>query len=241
MINILVVDDEKNQREMLRGFLVKKGYHTVACSNAKEALDLIREEQIDMVLTDYQMPEITGQELLEEVKKINPAILVIIFTAYGTVERAVTAMKSGAYDYLTKPIDLGELLIIIQKGTEYLHLVEENRELREMLSQRYSFENIISVSGKMDEVLSLVSRVARADTTVLIRGESGTGKELIAHAIHFNSTRSTRSFIKVNCAALPENLLESELFGHEKGSVHRRYPAQDRAFRGGRYRNYLPG
>ena len=218
MINILVVDDEKYQREMLKGFLVKKGYHALACSRAKEALDLVREEQIDIVLTDYQMPEITGQELLEEVKKINPAILVIIFTAYGTVEKAVTAMKSGAYDYLTKPIDLSELLIILQKGTEYLHLVEENRELREMLSQRYSFKNIISVSGKMDEVLSLVSRVARTDTTVLIRGESGTGKELIAHAIHFNSARSTRSFIKVNCAALPENLLESELFGHEKGA-----------------------
>jgi DNA-binding NtrC family response regulator len=218
MINILVVDDEKYQREMLKGFLVKKGYHALACSSAKEALDLVREEQIDIVLTDYQMPEITGQDLLEEVKKINPAILVIIFTAYGTVEKAVTAMKSGAYDYLTKPIDLSELLIILQKGTEYLHLVEENRELREMLSQRYSFKNIISVSGKMDEVLSLVSRVARTDTTVLIRGESGTGKELIAHAIHFNSARSTQSFIKVNCAALPENLLESELFGHEKGA-----------------------
>ncbi|MEW5803350.1 MAG: sigma-54 dependent transcriptional regulator [bacterium] len=218
MINILVVDDEKNQREMLKGFLVKKGYNATACSNAKEALKVVREEQIDMVLTDYQMPEITGQELLEEVKKINPKILVILFTAYGTVERAVSAMKSDAYDYLTKPIDLNELLIILQKGTEYLHLVEENRELREMLSQRYSFDNIISVSDKMEEVLSLVNRVSKADTTVLIRGESGTGKELIAHAIHFNSTRAQATFIKVNCAALPENLLESELFGHEKGA-----------------------
>ncbi|MEW6381576.1 MAG: sigma-54 dependent transcriptional regulator [bacterium] len=218
MINILIVDDEKNQREMLKGFLVKKGYHALACGNAKEALSLVREEQIDMILTDYQMPEVTGQELLKEVKRINPAILVVIFTAYGTVDRAVAAMKSGAYDYLAKPIDLNELLIIIQKGTEYLHLVEENRELREMLSQRYSFDNIISGSDTMEEILSLVSRVARTDTTVLIRGESGTGKELIAHAIHFNSPRAKRSFIKVNCAALPENLLESELFGHEKGS-----------------------
>ncbi|MCL6584773.1 MAG: sigma-54 dependent transcriptional regulator [bacterium] len=218
MINILIVDDEKNQRDVLMGFLVKKGYHALACGSGKEALSLVRGERIDMILTDYQMPEMTGQELLEEVKRINPSILVIIFTAYGTIDRAVAAMKAGAYDYLTKPIDLNELLIIIQKGVEYLHLIEENRELREMLSQRYSFDNIISVSDKMEEILNLVSRVAKTDITVLIRGESGTGKELIAHAIHFNSSRAERPFIKVNCAALPENLLESELFGHEKGS-----------------------
>ncbi len=236
MFNILIVDDEKNQREMLKGFLAKKGYHTLVSSNAKDALAVVREEQIDMVLTDYQMPGMTGQELMQEIKKINPFILVVIFTAYGTIERVVTAMKSGAYDYLTKPIDLDELLIVIQRGVDYLHLVEENRELRDALSQRYSFKNIISGSGKMEEVLSMVSRVARADTTVLIRGESGTGKELIAHAIHFNSLRAKCSFIKVNCAALPENLLESELFGHEKGAftgaIQRRIGRFEEADRG---------
>lgn len=218
ILNILVIDDEKNQREMLKGFLAKKGYHTLIAGNAQDALSLIKREHVDMVLTDFQMPGMSGQELLVEIKKINPSLLVVIFTAYGTVERAVTAMKSGAYDYLTKPIDLQELLLVIQKGCDYLHLIEENRELREMLSQRYSFDNIISASGKMEEVLSIVSRVAKTDTTVLIRGESGTGKELIAHAIHFNSARSRRPFIKVNCAALPDNLLESELFGYEKGA-----------------------
>ncbi|MGA1867006.1 MAG: sigma-54-dependent transcriptional regulator [bacterium] len=218
MINILVVDDEKNQREMLKGFLLKKKYTTFVCSNARDALALIREKQIDMVLTDYQMPGMTGQELLEEIKKINPSILIVIFTAYGTIERAVAAMKSGAYDYLSKPIDLDELLIVIKRGSEYMQLMKENRVLRQMLSDRYSFNNIISVSGKMEEVLSIVSRVAKVDSTVLIRGESGTGKELIAHAIHFNSARARYPFVKVNCAALPENLLESELFGHEKGA-----------------------
>ncbi|MGA1826623.1 MAG: sigma-54-dependent transcriptional regulator [bacterium] len=218
MINILVVDDEKNQREMLKGFLTKKGYNTFVCSNAKDAIAIIIEKQIDMVLTDYQMPEMTGQELLEEIKKINPSILVLIFTAYGTIERVVKAMKSGAYDYLTKPIDLDELLIVIKRGSNYMHLMKENSELRQILTERYSFDNIISMSGKMEEVLNIVSRVAKTDTTVLIRGESGTGKELIAHAIHFNSLRAERPFIKVNCAALPDNLLESELFGHEKGA-----------------------
>ncbi len=218
MINILVVDDEKNQREMLKGFLSKKGYHMDICSNGDEAVKIVKKKQIDIVLTDYQMPEMSGQELLIKIKEINPSILVILFTAYGTVERAVTAMKGGAYDYLAKPIDLDELLIILQRGVNFLHLKEENRELRQMLSQRYSFTNIISGSSKMEEVLSIVSRVAKAETTILIRGESGTGKELIAHGIHFNSLRANRPFIKVNCAAIPENLLESELFGHERGA-----------------------
>jgi DNA-binding NtrC family response regulator len=215
---VLVVDDEKNQREMLVGFLVKKGYQAMGCQNALEALSIIKEQPVDLVLTDHQMPEMTGHELLTQIKRINPEILVILFTAYGTVETAVKAMQEGAYHYLTKPVDLQELTVILKKGTEYLHVREENRELRKILQERFSFDQIVSASSQMEEVLNLVTRVAPTDTTVLIRGESGTGKELIAQAIHFHSQRANRPLVKVNCAALPETLLESELFGHEKGA-----------------------
>ncbi|MGA1791177.1 MAG: sigma-54-dependent transcriptional regulator [bacterium] len=215
---VLVVDDEKNQREMLVGFLVKKGYQAMGCQNALEALSIIKEQPVDLVLTDHQMPEMTGQELLTQIKRINPEILVILFTAYGTVETAVKAMQEGAYHYLTKPVDLQELTVILKKGTEYLQVREENRELRKILQERFSFDQIVSASNQMEDVLNLVTRVAPTDTTVLIRGESGTGKELIAQAIHFHSQRANRPLIKVNCAALPETLLESELFGHEKGA-----------------------
>ena len=215
---VLVVDDEKNQREMLVGFLIKKGYQAMGCQNALEALSIIKEQPVDLVLTDHQMPEMTGQELLTQIKRINPEILVILFTAYGTVETAVKAMQEGAYHYLTKPVDLQELTVIMKKGTEYLQVREENRELRKILQERFSFDQIVSASSQMEEVLNLVTRVAPTDTTVLISGESGTGKELIAQAIHFHSQRASRPLVKVNCAALPETLLESELFGHEKGA-----------------------
>ena len=215
---VLVVDDEKNQREMLTGFLIKKGYQAIGCQSAPEAISMIKEQPVDVVLTDHQMPEMTGLELLTQIKKINPEILVIIFTAYGTIEMAVQAMKDGAYHYLTKPVDLDELTVMLKKGTEYLQIREENRELKRILQERFSFDQIISASNQMEEVLNLVTRVAPTDTTILIRGESGTGKELIAQAIHFHSLRADRPLIKVNCAALPETLLESELFGHEKGA-----------------------
>ena len=215
---VLVVDDERNQREMLVGFLIKKGYQAMGCQNAIEALSIIKEQPVDLVLTDHQMPEMTGHELLTQIKKINPEILVILFTAYGTVETAVKAMQEGAYHYLTKPVDLQELTAILKKGTDYLQVREENRELRKILQERFSFDQIVSASSQMEAVLNLVTRVAPTDTTVLIRGESGTGKELIAQAIHFHSKRANRPLIKVNCAALPETLLESELFGHEKGA-----------------------
>jgi len=215
---VLVVDDEKNQREMLVGFLIKKGYQAIGCKSAHEAISIIKEQPVDVVLTDHQMPEMTGLELLTQIKKINPEILVIIFTAYGTIEMAVQAMKDGAYHYLTKPVELDELTVMLKKGTEYLQIREENRELKRILQERFSFDQIISASSQMEEVLNLVTRVAPTDTTILIRGESGTGKELIAQAIHFHSLRADRPLIKVNCAALPETLLESELFGHEKGA-----------------------
>ncbi len=215
---ILIVDDEPSQREILQGFLAAEGWEVDTAENGTEALNLFRKHPFDLCLVDYRMPDMTGLELLEKLKSQPPEAAVVIITAYGSITSAVEAMKLGAYDYLTKPIDLDELSHLIAKIQERQHLLTEVRELREQLIERFRFDHIVGESGKMQEVLSLVARVAPSDTTVLIRGESGTGKELIAKAIHYNSPRSERAFIKVNIAALPENLLESELFGHEKGA-----------------------
>jgi len=182
------------------------------------------------------MPQMNGLQVLQEMKKINPELNVIMMTAYGTIEMAVQSMKAGAVDYLTKPIDLDEILLLIEKVSERILLQEENRELKDQLRERYQFHQIIYASGKMEEVLNLTGRVARSEATVLIRGESGTGKELIANAIHYASSRADRPLIKVNCTALPENLLESELFGHERGAftgaTQRRIGRFEQAHRG---------
>jgi len=215
---ILIVDDEKAQRDMVCGFLRKEGFQVLGAANGQEALEILRSRSIDMVLSDFRMPGLSGLELLQSARKINPETPVVIVTAYGTVDSAVQAMKEGAYDYLTKPIQLDELLQLIRRIEERQHLVREVKELKEKLLERFRFDNIVGSSGKMQEVLGLVARVAPSDSTVLIRGESGTGKELIAKALHYNSPRSRGPFIKVNIAALPETLLESELFGHEKGA-----------------------
>jgi two-component system NtrC family response regulator len=215
---ILIVDDEKNQREMLEGFLLKQGYGAQAVEDGQKALEYFRGGSFDLVLTDYRMPGMDGVQLLREIKRLNPEGVVVIMTAYGTVSTAVAAMKEGAYDYLTKPIDLDELLILIQRVEREASLGRENRELKEQLRAKFKVDFIISTSRRMEEALNLVGRVAQSQATVLILGESGTGKELIARAIHYSSPRVEKSFVKVNCAALPENLLESELFGHEKGA-----------------------
>ena len=171
-----------------------------------------------MVLTDYRMPGMEGVQLLKEIKRLNPEAVVVILTAYGSVEGAVGAMKEGAYDYLTKQIDLDELLLLVQRVEKEIRLGRENRELKEQLREKFKVDFIISASRPMGEALNLVGRVAQSQATVLILGESGTGKELIARAIHYSSRRADQPLVKVNCAALPENLLESELFGHEKGA-----------------------
>jgi len=215
---ILIVDDEKNQREMLEGFLLKQGYGAKAVEDGQKALEYFRVGSFDLVLTDYRMPGMDGVQLLREIKRLNPEGVVVIMTAYGTVSTAVAAMKEGAYDYLTKPIDLDELLILIQRVEREASLGRENRELKEQLRAKFKVDFIISTSRRMEEALNLVGRVAQSQATVLILGESGTGKELIARAIHYSSPRVEKTFVKVNCAALPENLLESELFGHEKGA-----------------------
>jgi len=215
---ILIAEDEKNQRDLLEGFLKKEGFSVEATSNGRQAMKKIEGNFYDIAFLDYKMPELDGLQTLREIRQRFPDLPVVMMTAYGTVETAVASMKEGATDYLTKPIDLDELLLIIRKVLERSTLLRENRELKARLQERYAFENIVYTSPKMEEVMGMVARVAPSQATVLIRGESGTGKELIANAIHYASPRSEKPFIKVNCSAIPDTLLESELFGHEKGA-----------------------
>jgi DNA-binding NtrC family response regulator len=216
--HILVVDDEPVQREMVGGFLKKQGFEVIAADSAERGLELFSQDAFDLVLTDQKMANMSGLDLLQAVHTINPETPVILITAFGTIQGAVAALKQGAIDYLTKPLNLDELLFRIRQVSDRYRILNENRELREALQERHRIEGIIGESGQMLEVLSLVRRVASSEATVLIRGESGTGKELIAKAIHFASPRASGPLVKVNCAALPEALLESELFGHEKGA-----------------------
>lgn len=217
-LSILLVDDEKSQLESLSRFLMKRGHSIITAENGKEAVVRISENYFDMILSDFRMPEMSGLELLKQTKKINPEIDFVILTAFGNVDEAVEIMKAGAYDYLTKPIDLDELEILIRRVSEKRLLISENKQLRNQLNEKFKFDSIISQSPKMETILNLAGRVASSKATVMIRGESGTGKELIAKAVHYASGRKNKPFVTVNVAALSENLLESELFGHIKGS-----------------------
>jgi two-component system NtrC family response regulator len=203
---------------LIGGFLKKQGHEVFLAGSGSESLARLRDTRADLVLSDFKMPGMSGLELLRAVKAVNPEIPFILVTAYGTVETAVQVMKEGAADYLTKPLDLDELLLRIGRVSQQARLQGAVRDLRAQLVERHRLEGIIGESGRMQEVLGLVKQVAPSDATVLIRGESGTGKELIARAIHFNSLRAAGPLITLNCAALPEQLLESELFGHEKGA-----------------------
>jgi len=215
---ILIAEDEKTQRDLLEGFLKKEGFSVEAVADGREFLMKLQGDFFDAALIDYKMPELDGLQTLREIRKLYPDLPVIMMTAYGTVETAVASMKEGALDYITKPIDLDELLLMLQKVIERSNLIKENKELKAQLQERYEFTNIVYGSPKMEEVMGLVARVAPSQTTILIRGESGTGKELIANAIHYASPRSAKPWVKMSCAAIPETLLESELFGHEKGA-----------------------
>jgi DNA-binding NtrC family response regulator len=215
---ILVVDDEKNTREGLRWALENSDTYVLTASNGIEALELLREHPVDLMITDLRMPELDGLELLRRIKAERPEVSVIILTGHGTVENAVDAMKEGAVDYLLKPVNLDELQMRVERARQQKSLERENLDLRERVDQLYAFENIVGRSPAMLEVFEKVRLVAPTRANVLIYGESGTGKELIANAIHQNSPRRNKPFVKVNCGALPLTLLESELFGHDKGA-----------------------
>ncbi|MEW6193839.1 MAG: sigma-54 dependent transcriptional regulator [Bacteroidota bacterium] len=216
--SILVIDDEESQAQSLKNFLSKRNYTVFTAGNGEDGYKIVVDNQIDIVLTDFQMPGWNGLETLQKIKSVNPEIEIIVITAYGTIESAVNLMKAGAFDYLIKPIDLDELENILNKIKERKHLINENKLLKEQLQDKFRIEGIITQSNLMQNVLSTATRAANSKATVLLRGESGTGKELVAKAIHFASPRKDKPFVTVNVASLSDNLLESELFGHEKGS-----------------------
>jgi len=215
---ILVVDDEQSHRTMLKAVLSKEGYEVFEADDGTSAVKAVESDTFDLILMDIRMTDMDGIEAITEIKKFSPSIPVIMMTAYASVKTAVEALKSGAYDYLTKPLDMDELKILIRKALDYYHLQKENIFLKERLADRFDFSQIIGRSRVMKELFETLSLIAPSDATVLIYGESGTGKEIVANAIHQNSARAQKPFIKVNCAALPETLLESELFGHERGA-----------------------
>jgi len=216
--NILVVDDDVSHRTMLKTLLRDWGYETAEADDGGSAVALARSRPFDLILMDVRMIKVSGLEALAGIKDFNPALPIIIMTAYASVETAVEALKKGAYDYLTKPLDFDELRLTIERAMEHRSLKEENRILREKLGDRFDRKNLVGRSLAMNRLLETASQVAQSEATVLVAGESGTGKELIAGLIHFNSPRREKTFVKLNCAAIPENLLESELFGHEKGA-----------------------
>jgi DNA-binding NtrC family response regulator len=227
---VLIVEDDPAQREMLSGFLGDLGVETAEAGNGKEALEILAKRQFDVVITDLRMPEMDGNELLRLVETVNPEIKVVLVTAFGTVQSAVESLKAGASDYLLKPLDLDEVEHVIRRCLEQFQLQRENRELRRRLGKIESIPGIVTTGGTMAEVLSKVARVAPSDVSVLVTGESGTGKELVARAIHGASRRARGPFVAVNAAALSPTLLESELFGHERGA----FTGADRA-RAGRF------
>lgn len=218
-IKILIVDDEKSQRDLLSGFLQKNGFDVTSAENGEDALLKYRSVFSPIAIVDMKMPGMNGLELLAKLKEINPFIQVIVLTAFGSVETAVSAMKAGAFDYLTKPIEeLEELTLKLQKAADQNRLVVDNKVMSERMNEIFPSSEMIGESSQMQKVKELISLVAPQDTTLLITGESGTGKELVARAVHAISPRADKKLVAINCAAFPENLLESELFGYEKGA-----------------------
>jgi DNA-binding NtrC family response regulator len=215
---ILVVDDETSILRAMDRFLTEQGFGVTLCDSYQSALKVLSEGYIDLALVDLKLGSEDGIDLIRQIQKASPKTSSIIMTGYGSIESAVQAVKAGAFHYVTKPFEFADLLNLVQKALEHRQVNQENKILKKQLKEKYGFENIIGTSEKLKEVFEVVRRVAETDSTVLILGESGTGKELIARAIHYNSNRSNRPIVPVNCAAIPENLLESELFGHVKGA-----------------------
>jgi DNA-binding NtrC family response regulator len=215
---VLVVDDEPAQREILKIILDAEGYAAVTASNGAQALQALREGSFDLVLTDLKMPGMNGIVLLEGILEAAPGVCVILMTAHGSIGTAVDAMKKGAFDYLSKPLDRDQLLIVLRRAMERVRLLQENLLLHEQLRERFRLENIVGESGSMQDVLRVLQKAAPSTASILLFGESGTGKELVARAIHYGSDRAARAFHSANVAALPEGLLEAELFGHEPGA-----------------------
>lgn len=215
---ILIVDDEESIREFLEIMLKKEGYEVASVEDGQKAIDYLGKKSVDLVISDLQMPNVTGIELLKVVKDQYPDILFMMITAFGTTESAVEAMKMGAYDYITKPFKIDEVRLNIANALRSQNLEIENRTLRKELKKEYSFQNFIGNSPAMHRVFDLIKRVSQTPTNILITGESGTGKEMVAKAIHYNGPLRDKAFVTVNCGAIPENLMESEMFGHKKGS-----------------------
>jgi len=218
METILIVDDEKNYLTILSALLEDEGFEVLTAPGGPEAIAIHKSSDLDLILTDMKMPKMDGIELLENIKKSDPDLPVIMMTAHGTVDKAVEAIQKGAYTYILKPFDNERLIIYVKKAISMYQVVKENRRLRDAVESQYRFGSIIGKSKKMRDIFDTIQKVAPSNATVLIEGESGTGKELVARSVHFSSPRREKPFVAVNCSALAENLLESELFGHERGA-----------------------
>src|SRR5581483_3958617 len=215
---ILIAEDEDTARSLMESVLRKQRYETVSACDAEQAIEILQRSPVDLIITDLHLPGASGIELLKKARAIYPNTAVIVMAAFGTIQSAVEAMKAGAYDYLAKPVHPYELTTLVSRALNHRQLLEEVTLLRSCLEQKYGFENIIGSSTSLMRTLDIAARVAAADVTVLLHGETGTGKELVAKAIHFRSPRRDRPFVTVNCGSIPRELLESDLFGHTKGS-----------------------
>ncbi len=217
-VHVLVVDDDPALREILQEALMRENYTVFTAEDGAGAIQAVKETVVHIVIADYQLPDIDGIEVIDRLSKLDAKIIPIVMTGFGTIETAVRAMKSGAFDFITKPFDLETVAVVVRKAAEFHRLRQENHLLRRAVRDQYRLEQLVGVSEPMQQVLEFVQKVADSDSTVMIQGESGTGKELVARMLHFNSLRRDRPLVPVNCGAIPENLLESELFGHEKGA-----------------------